>query len=49
MTKPVVAVQMRGISKSFGGVKALDNVDFKFVLVKCTLFWVAMELENQLS
>ena len=29
MTKPVVAVQMRGISKSFGGVKALDNVDFE--------------------
>jgi len=29
MTKPFVAVQMRGISKSFGGVKALDNVDFE--------------------
>lgn len=29
MAKPVVAVRMTGISKSFGGVRALDNVDFE--------------------
>ena len=29
MTTPVAAVRMTGISKSFGGVRALDNVDLE--------------------
>ena len=30
MTAPApVAVRMTGISKSFGGIRALDNVDFE--------------------
>jgi ribose transport system ATP-binding protein len=29
MTSPVAAVRMTGISKSFGGVRALDNVDLE--------------------
>lgn len=40
-------VEMQSISKHFGGVQALKNVDFALDGERCELYSVKMELENQ--
>lgn len=44
-----VAVRMTGISKHFGGVKALDDVDFEVFAGEVMPFWAATVLANQPS
>lgn len=42
------ALQMKGITKDFPGVRALDNVTFSVRKGKSMLYVVKMEQENQL-
>jgi ABC-type sugar transport system ATPase subunit len=41
-------LEIRGISKSFGGIKALKNVNFSIKKVKFTLLLVQMGQVKQL-
>ena len=46
VTNPEPLVAMRGIEKSFSGVKVLDDVDFEIVAGEFTPWQVVMALEN---